>query len=40
MFNADDFQMALLQLGTCPVCRFKVQLYAAEDFEDDDTELS
>ncbi|KAI6231946.1 hypothetical protein M3Y95_00435200 [Aphelenchoides besseyi] len=29
-FNADDFQMAVLQNGTCPVCRTKIQLYDAQ----------
>ncbi|KAI6240597.1 hypothetical protein M3Y99_00428900 [Aphelenchoides fujianensis] len=36
-FNADDFQMAVLQSGQCPVCRTKIQLYDAgrEAYEDD-----
>lgn len=40
-FNADDFQMAVLQSGTCPVCRTKVQLYSPERevYDDDDGNL-
>ncbi|CAD5225653.1 unnamed protein product [Bursaphelenchus xylophilus] len=39
LFHGDDYQMAVLQSGTCPVCRCKVHLYEPE-YDEDDTETS
>jgi len=34
MFHSDDYMMAVLQSGRCPVCRFRVQLKSQGSYEE------